>query len=106
MPVPTQSEATARAVAFVAERRAAAESLGAALGDQIQDPDAFAAALGRALRELADPTYLEGQRRVAPGIGAVHGVRWPLLAALGRGFRASTKGDRPTPLLFVADRLF
>src|SRR5439155_14212703 len=61
---------------------------------------------GRALRELADPTYLEGLRRVAPGIGGVHGVRWPLLAALERGFRASTKGDRPAPLLFVAERLF
>ena len=34
------------------------------------------------------------------------GVRWPLIAAVSRGFRHATKGDRATPLLFVADRLF
>ena len=33
-------------------------------------------------------------------------MRWPLLAAVQRGFRNATKGDRPTPLLFLADRLF
>ena len=36
----------------------------------------------------------------------MHGVRWPLMAAVARGFRQATKGDRATPLLFVADRLF
>ena len=58
------------------------------------------------LATLADPEYLAGQRRVAPGIGAVHGVRWPLLAAVARGFGTATKGERATPLLFIADRLF
>ena len=43
---------------------------------------------------------------VAPGIGAVYGVRWPLMAAIARGFRNATRTDRPTPLLFIADRLF
>jgi 3-methyladenine DNA glycosylase AlkD len=43
---------------------------------------------------------------VAPGIGDVHGVRWPLLAAVERGFRQATRNDRPTTLLFIADRLF
>ena len=100
------SEVTARAVAFVAERRDRAEALGVALADLTTDPDAFVAALRRAFLELSDPEYVAGQQRVAPGIGAVHGVRWPLMAAVQRGFRHATKGDRPTPLLFLADRLF
>ena len=106
MTAPTQSEVTARAVAFVAERRDPAEALGTSLAELSNDPDAFAAALERGLADLADPEYLAGQQRVAPGIGAVHGVRWPLLAAIQRGFRNATRGERPTPLLFVADRLF
>jgi 3-methyladenine DNA glycosylase AlkD len=100
------SETTARAVAFVAARRDPAESLGVALAELSNDPDGFATALTTGLATLADPEYLAGQRRIAPGIGAIHGVRWPLLAAVGRGFRNATKGDRPTPLLFIADRLF
>jgi 3-methyladenine DNA glycosylase AlkD len=106
MTAPTQSEVTARAVAFVAERRDPAEALGTSLAELTNDPDAFAAALRRGLADLADPDYLAGQQRVAPGIGAVHGVRWPLLAAVQRGFRNATRGDRPTTLLFIADRLF
>lgn len=100
------SEVTARAVAFVAAYRESAEALGAALAEFTNDPDGFASALTRGLAALADPEYLEGQQRIAPGIGAVHGVRWPLLAAVERGFRNETKGERPTPLLFIADRLF
>jgi 3-methyladenine DNA glycosylase AlkD len=106
MTAPTQSDVTARAVAFVAERRDPAEALGTSLADLSNDPDAFAAALKRGLADLADPEYLAGQQRVAPGIGAVHGVRWPLLAAVQRGFRNATRADRPTALLFIADRLF
>ena len=60
----------------------------------------------RASPTLADPEYLAGQQFVAPGLGTTHGVRWPLLAAVIRGFRQATRRDRPTPLLFVADRLF
>jgi 3-methyladenine DNA glycosylase AlkD len=93
-------------VAFVAGHREPAEALGVSLAERINDPDAFAADLRRGLADLADPEYLGGQRRIAPGIGALHGVRWPLLAAVQRGFRNSTKGVRATPLLFVADRLF
>ena len=100
------SLATARAVAFVAERRPLAESLGAALAEHLGDPDAFAAALRAAFDQLADPEYLAGQQRVAPGIGLVHGVRWPLMAAIARGFRHATRRDRTTSLLFIADRLF
>ncbi len=103
---PPASEVTSRAVAFVAEHKPAAEGLGASLADLINDPAAFASTLTRGLGQLADPEYLAGQQRVAPGIGPVHGVRWPLIAAVSRGFRNATRQERPTPLLFVADRLF
>ena len=106
MTAPSRSEVTERAVEFVAAHRDAAEALGESLADLSNDPDGFADALTRGLAGLADPDYLVGQQRVAPGIGDVHGVRWPLLAAVQRGFRDATRGDRPTPLLFVADRLF
>jgi 3-methyladenine DNA glycosylase AlkD len=33
-------------------------------------------------------------------------VRWPLNAAISRGFRTATRHDSPTQLLFIADRLF
>jgi 3-methyladenine DNA glycosylase AlkD len=103
---PARSEVTERAVAFVAAHRGRAEALGTALAEFTNDPDGFATALTAGLRPLADPEYLAGQQRIAPGIGLVHGVRWPLLAAVSRGFGNATRGDRPTPLLFVADRLF
>ena len=103
---PTPSAVTEHAIAFIAAHREAAERLGASLAEFTNDPDGFAAALTAGLRSLADPDYLAGQQRVAPGIGPVHGVRWPLLAAVERGFRNVTRKDRPTPLLFVADRLF
>jgi 3-methyladenine DNA glycosylase AlkD len=103
---PATSEVTARAVAFVAEHKPAAEALGARLADEVNDPDAFAAMLVAGLQSLADPEYFEGQQRVAPGIGPVYGVRWPLMAAVARGFRGATREVRPAPLLFVADRLF
>src|SRR4029077_888886 len=102
----TGSDVTARAVAFVASHRDAAEGLGASLAEFTNDPDGFASALTRGLAALADSEYLEGQERIAPGIGAVHGVRWALLGAVERGFRNETKGERPTPVLFIADRLF
>ena len=99
------SPTTARAAAFVAAHRDPAETLGTALAELVNDPDAFATALSRGLAGLADLEYLAGQRRVAPGIGLLHGVRAPLLAAVQRGFRQVTRRDRSTPLLFVADRL-
>ncbi|MEO8571183.1 MAG: DNA alkylation repair protein [Chloroflexota bacterium] len=104
--VPLASAVTAHAVAFVASHVNRAEALGVSLAELTNDPDGFATALTRGLRELADPDYLAGQQRVAPAIGAIHGVRWPLLAAVQRGFRKVTKRDRVTPLLFIADRLF
>lgn len=102
----TASPVTARAVAFVDAHKRAAEALGTALAELTPDPDAFADALRAGLITLSDPEYLEGQQRVAPGIGAIHGVRWPLMSAISRTFNAATKHDRATSLLFVADRLF
>ena len=102
----SRSEVTARAVAFVAARRERAEELGRALGEDISDPEAFATNLRAAMSELADPEYLEGEQRVAPGLGPVLGVRWPLNAAIARGFRTATHSDSPTQILFIADRLF
>jgi 3-methyladenine DNA glycosylase AlkD len=99
------SVATERAVALVAARRPAAEQLGRALAGLTGDPDRFAARLHAGLASLADPEYVEGQRRVAPGIGAVLGVRWPLIEATKRGFREATRRQPTGDWLFVADRL-
>jgi DNA alkylation repair enzyme len=102
----TGSAATARAIAFVTARRESAEELGARLADFVGDPEAFAGELRSGMEALADPAYLAGLQSVAPGIGEVLGVRWPLNAAVARGFRAATRDDSPAQLLFVADRLF
>ncbi len=99
------SAATEHAVAFVAEHKPRAEAIGRELAELTGDPEAFAHALRRGLQEIADPDYLEGQRRVAPGIGALFGVRWPLIEAVRRGFRESTRRERTSTWLFVADRL-
>jgi len=89
-----------------AERSAHAERLGRNLAELIGDPDAFAAMLRAGLGDLADDESRASQRRVAPGIGPLLGVRWPLLAAVSRGYRAETRRDRHgAAALFVADRL-
>ena len=74
------SAATDHAVAFVAEKKPEAEALGRELAELTDDPEGFATALRAGLQALADPDYLEGQRRVAPGIGALEGsVTVPLM---------------------------
>jgi 3-methyladenine DNA glycosylase AlkD len=100
------SATTARAVAFVAARRESAEEIGRRLAEFIGEPNTFAIELRSGMEALADPDYLAGLQSVAPGIGDVLGVRWPLNAAVARGFRAATRRDSPAQLLFVADRLF
>jgi 3-methyladenine DNA glycosylase AlkD len=105
MTTATLSPVTERATALVAERRPVAEALGRDLAEHINDPAAFAAALRDGLRGLSDPEYLVAQRRIAPGIGALFGVRWPLIEAVKRGFRESTRTERTGGWLFVADRL-
>jgi 3-methyladenine DNA glycosylase AlkD len=104
MPAPT-SATTTRAVAFVAEQRPAAETLGQRLPEALGDPERFARELRRGLATLADPEYLAGQQRIAPGIGQLHGVRWPLIEGVKRGFRTATRGERTSGWLDVADRL-
>ena len=101
----TTSPITARAVELVADRRPAAEDLGRRLAEETGDPDGFADVLRAGLAALADPEYLAGQRRIAPGIGDLHGVRWPLIEAIKRGFRAATRTERTSGWLYVADRL-
>jgi 3-methyladenine DNA glycosylase AlkD len=105
MSAPTISPITARATALVADRRPVAEKIGRGLAEDISDPVAFAAALRAGFARLADPEYREGQRRIAPGIGTVHGVRWPLIEAVRRGFREATRRERTAGWLELADRL-
>ena len=105
MMTPTVSPITARATALVADRRPAAEEIGRSLAGVVSDPTAFADLLRAGLASLADPEYLAGQRRIAPGIGALHGVRWPLIEAIRRGFREATRHERSSGWLEVADRL-
>lgn len=103
--LPTPSATTARAKALVAERTPAAVALGRAAGDVAPDPAAAVEILRGGLSALADPEYLEGQQRIAPGIGLVLGVRGPLLHAVGRGLRATTRHDRSSAILDLADRM-
>lgn len=103
---PVRSPITERAVAFVADRRRSAEALGRRLADDLDDPDRFASVLAEGFARLADPEHREGQRAIVPGLGRTHGVRWPLIQAIDRGFRDATRGERTSRWLFVADRLF
>lgn len=101
-----RSAITERAVAFVAEHKPIAEALGRRLADELDDPDRFASILTDGFRGLTDPEYHGGQHMVVPTLGPSHGVRWPLIQAVGRGFREATRGERTSRWLFVADRLF
>ena len=96
---------TEQAAALAAERRTAAEVLGRSLADEVGEPDRFAVVLDVGLAALADPDHLAGQRHVAPGIGDLHGVSWPLLAAVTRGFNEATRRQRTSGWLSIADRL-
>ena len=100
------SPVTERAVEFVAARRPDAEEIGRRLADHTDDPDAFARALADGFATLADPDYRDGSRQVIPTLGPSHGVRWPLIAAVTRGFREATRRERTSTWLFLADRLF
>ncbi|MEA2518857.1 MAG: alkylation repair enzyme [Chloroflexota bacterium] len=88
-----------------ADRRPVAEDLGRRLAEELGDPDSFAAVLRSGLARLGDPEFVAGQRRIAPGIGLLHGVRAPEIAAAVRGFRGATNGERTSSWLFVVDRL-
>jgi 3-methyladenine DNA glycosylase AlkD len=100
------SPVTERAVAFVAAHKAEAETLGRKLADAIDEPDRFAAALAKGFGRLADPEYHDGSHMVIPTLGPSHGVRWPLIQAVVRGFRDATRRESTSTWLFLADRLF
>jgi 3-methyladenine DNA glycosylase AlkD len=99
------SPTTQRSQAFVADHLDAAVALGRRAGEDGQDPGAIVAVLVEGLPAFGDPEYLEGQRRVAPGIGQLLGVRNALLTAVTRGLRSATRRDRPDTLLDIADHL-
>jgi 3-methyladenine DNA glycosylase AlkD len=99
------SAATAASNEFVAAHLAAAGALGASLADLVADPNAFVAALKSGFAEIADPTYVEGQRLVAPSLGPVLGVRLPLMEAVHKAFKRGTGEASSSLLLDIADRL-
>ena len=105
MTAATTSATTERSQAFVEAHLDAAVALGRSAGADAQDAAEIAATLAAGLPALADAEYLEGQRRVAPGIGELLGVRNPLLTGVTRGLRAATKHDRPATLIDIADHL-
>lgn len=97
--------ATARARALVAARSPTARALGTRVAELADDPERATGALVEGLRGLADPEYLAGQRRVAPGIGALLGVRQPLLTAVGTTLRRGLRHDSSVTRLDLAARL-
>jgi hypothetical protein len=103
--MPHPSATTDRSRAFVDAHRTASVALGREAGDLVNDPALVVRRLRDGLPALADEAYLEGERLIAPGIGALLGVRNPLLSGVGSGFRAATRRDRPTALLSVAEHL-
>lgn len=96
---------TERSRAFVAAHLDDAVALGRRAGEAAQDAAEIARSLRDGLPAFGDREYLEGQRRVAPGIGELLGVRNPLLSAVSRGLRTATRRDRPDTLLDIADHL-
>ncbi len=90
----------------MAAHKPVADALGRRLAEFTDDPDAFAQALAAGLVGLADPVYLEGSHRIVPGLGPTYGVRWPLTAAIERGFREATRKTGTSGFLALAARLF
>jgi 3-methyladenine DNA glycosylase AlkD len=104
-PAPPASAATDAAMAFVEAHRPAAMALGGRLGDLLDDPESFVAALDAGLAALADPVYAEAMPRVAPGLRGCAGVRQPLVATVESGVVRAGRGTGPARLLAVADRV-
>ncbi|MGZ3587539.1 MAG: DNA alkylation repair protein [Candidatus Limnocylindrales bacterium] len=101
----TPSPATARATALVTALRPRARALGQRVGGLIEDPERFERELARGLRALADPVYAAAQARIAPGVGAVIGVRWPLLEEITRALREPLREASPAVSIYLAERL-
>lgn len=99
------SEVSIRAQAFVAERLPQARALGLALAELIDEPEEFVRVLRDGLTSLADPIYAAEQERVAPGSGAIFGVRNPLTAVVARGLREPLRESSSSSALWLAERL-
>lgn len=99
------SEVTARARALVAERLPGARALGVDLAELIDDPDAFVTSLRAGFQRLADEPYAAAQARIAPGSGAVFGVRWPLVDAVAAGLGGPLRESSAASALYLAQRL-
>lgn len=99
------SRTTSDARALVAERTPAARELGTRVADLVAEPERATTELVAGLAELADPDYLTGERRAAPGIGALLGVRQPLLTAVARSLRRGLRRDSTVTRLDLATRL-
>ena len=61
--------------------------------------------LREGLTSLADPAYAAEQERVAPGSGAIFGVRNPLTAAVARQLRQPLRESSSSSALWLAERL-
>jgi 3-methyladenine DNA glycosylase AlkD len=94
-----------RATAFVDAHREQARRLGEELADLIGEPDAFTTELTAGLMRLSDSGYTAEQERVAPGSGAVIGVRWPLIRELERALREPLQETSSALVLPLAGQL-
>ena len=100
------SATTERARAFVDAHVADARDLGRRAAEDAFNPADLVTTLDAGLAALADPEYLEGQRRVAPGIGQIYGVRTALLSKVSAGLLAATRRDRASTVLDIADHCY
>jgi len=82
-----------------------ARASGRELAALVDDVDAFAERLERALGDLADDAYRAELERVVPGIEAAVGVRAPVLNALIAGLRPSLRSASASEALWIAERL-
>ena len=99
------SDVSARAQAWVEERLPEARGLGQQLAELIDDPEGFVGALHEGFERLADKDYAAAQEHVAPGSGAVIGVRWPLVRAVGRQLRGPLLEGSSASAISLAQRL-
>ncbi len=102
---PTTSPTTAAAQAFVAAHLTQAAALGESLAALVGEPDRFIAAIDGGFAGLADPAYIDGSRRIAPGLGEILGVRLPLMEAAHRTFTRASRQAAPGQLLDLLDGL-
>jgi len=99
------SDVSARAQAWLEERRPEARGLGQQLSELIDDPESFVTVLRNGFERLSDAAYAAEQERVAPGSGVVIGVRWPLVRAVGRQLRGALLQGSSASAISLAQRL-